>query len=242
MLRQTRRRSAIIAFAILCSLLSGKSAIIAQSTKAPLVELIPFEFDPRNPERKQFGALDAHGRFSIGFQGQALRRTVRTDNRWRWQTIRHLRPRLLVVGENREQRRQRASGPRRLANRSHAHTGQNSRLRVPRRMPKRWPAPRTVHCSSPLKAAIGFGATMRRRGLSPRCQPRSRFPVTLARAPRNGGLEGLTSLPDGQAVGVDRRVRQSRRQLQGLAARRQPFRGAFLSARQRLSRHRLCRA
>ena len=42
-----------------------KRVIIAQSTKAPLVKLIPFEFDPRNPDRKQFGGLTLMGAFQL---------------------------------------------------------------------------------------------------------------------------------------------------------------------------------
>ena len=43
---------------------------------------------------------------------------------------------------------------------------------------------------------------MRRPGLSPRRQRRSLFPAELSRAPRNGGLEGLTSLPDGRLLAL----------------------------------------
>ncbi len=55
--RQPRALLIFVAFAILCSLASCRSHGAVQATKARLVDLIPFGLDPKNPERKQFGSL-----------------------------------------------------------------------------------------------------------------------------------------------------------------------------------------
>ena len=65
MTRPARRHLTSIAFAILVALLPAKSGMVAQAAKARLVELAPFEFDARSPERRQFGALTLTAAFQL---------------------------------------------------------------------------------------------------------------------------------------------------------------------------------
>ncbi len=57
MARALRACPILAVFAIVLALASCKSVSGAQPSKPPLVKLIPFELDPKNPARKQFGAL-----------------------------------------------------------------------------------------------------------------------------------------------------------------------------------------
>jgi len=63
--RQQRVLIIFAAFAILGSLQSCKIHSDVQTTKARLVDLISFELDPKNPERKQFGALSFMRAFQL---------------------------------------------------------------------------------------------------------------------------------------------------------------------------------
>ena len=89
-----------------------------------------------------------------------------------------------------------------MANRSHAHSGENSRLLVPEEMPKRWPARQMVHCSLPLKAHHRIWRYDAPPGTFTSTPTPIAVPSELARAPRNGGIEGLTSLPDGRLLAL----------------------------------------
>ena len=201
MLRQTRRRSAIIAFAILCSLLSGKSAIIAQATKAPLVELIPFEFDPRNPERKQFGALTLIGAFQLdskdkrfgGLSGLTIGldgKLYAISDRGYW-----LSARIVINGDS-------------------ALVDLVDWQIAPMLTPAKTPVSGSLADAEALARAqdgsllVAFEGSHRIWRYDP--PPRTftsiptpiPVPAALARAPRNGGLEGLTSLPDGRLLAL----------------------------------------
>jgi hypothetical protein len=57
MARASRAGPILAALAVVFTLSSCKSVGGAQPSKPPLVKLIPFELDPKSPGRKQFGAL-----------------------------------------------------------------------------------------------------------------------------------------------------------------------------------------
>ena len=195
MLRQTRRRLAIIAFAILCSLLSGKSAIIAQATKAPLVKLIPFEFDPRNPERRQFGALTLMGAFQLDSKdkrfGGLSGLTIGADGK------------LFAISD-----RSYWFSARVVSNGDGALVDLVDWQIAPMLSPAEIPVSGSLADAEALTRAqdgsflVAFEGKHRiwRYDAPPRTFtsiPKTiPVPAALARAPRNGGLEGLTSLPD----------------------------------------------
>jgi hypothetical protein len=201
MLRQTRRRSAIIAFAILCSLLSGKSAIIAQATKAPLVELIPFEFDPRSPERKQFGALTLMGAFQLDSKdkrfGGLSGLTIGLDGK------------LYAISD-----RSFWLSARIVSNGDSALVDLVDWQIAPMLTPADTPVSGSLADAEALTRAedgsflVAFEGKHRiwRYDAPPRTFTSIPKPIpvpaALARAPRNGGLEGLTSLPDGRLLAL----------------------------------------
>ena len=200
MLRQTRRRSAIIAFAILCSLLSGKSAIIAQATKAPLVKLIPFEFDPRSPEHRQFGALKLMGAFQLdskdkrfgGLSGLTIvdGKLYAISDRSYW-----LSARVVSDGDG-------------------ALVDLVAWQIAPMLTPADTPVSGSLADAEALTRApdgsflVAFEGRHRiwRYDAPPRTFTSIPKPIpvpaALAQAPRNGGLEGLTSLPDGRLLAL----------------------------------------
>jgi hypothetical protein len=67
-LGQVRVLIIFAAWATLCSLSSCNSHSSAQATKARLVDLLPFELDPKNPERKRFGSLTFMSAFQLNSQ------------------------------------------------------------------------------------------------------------------------------------------------------------------------------
>lgn len=197
MLRQTRRRSAIIAFAILCSLLSGKSVIIAQATKARLVELIPFEFDPRSPERKQFGALTLMGAFQLDSKdkrfGGLSGLTVGADgklyaisDRAYW-----LSASIVSIGDN-------------------ALVNLVDWQITPMLTPAKTPVTGSLADAEALARAqdgsllVGFEGRHRIWRYDTLTSTPTPIPVPaeLSRAPSNGGIEGLATLPDGRLLAL----------------------------------------
>jgi hypothetical protein len=201
MLRLTRRHSTIIALAILCSLLSGKSAIIvAQSKKTPLVELMPFEFDPRSPDRKQFGGLTLMGAFQLnskdrrfgGLSGLTIGgdgKLYAISDRGYWLSAR-------VV----------SNGDSALD----LVDWQIAPILTPARTPVSWSggdaeALARGQDGSMLVAFEGHHRIWRYDappGTLTSTPTPIAVPSELARAPRNGGLEGLTSLPDGRLLAL----------------------------------------
>ena len=202
MLRLTRRHWAIIALAILCSLLSGKSdVIIAESKKAPLVELIPFEFDPKHPDRKQFGGLTLMGAFQLaskdkrfgGLSGLTIGgdgKLYAISDRGYW-----LSARAVSNGD---------SAPLDLVD------WQIAPMLTPARTPVSWSggdaeALARGQDGSMLVAFEGHHRIWRYDappGTLTSTPTPIAVPSELARAPRNGGLEGLTSLPDGRLLAL----------------------------------------
>jgi hypothetical protein len=65
MKRRTKYRCCLIALALVCACWPGQNRDTEQAIKARLVEMIPFEFDVKNPERKQFGALTLTGSYQL---------------------------------------------------------------------------------------------------------------------------------------------------------------------------------
>jgi hypothetical protein len=201
MLRLTRPHSTIIALAILCSLLSGKSdIIIAQSKKAPLVELIPFDFDPKHPDRTQFGGLTLMGAFQLaskdkrfgGLSGLTIGgdgKLYAISDRGYW-----LSARIVNKGDSALDLVDWQIAPMLTPARTPVSwsggdaealaRGQDGSLLVAfegHHRIWRYDAPPGTFTSTPTPVAV---------------------PNELARAPRNGGLEGLTSLPDGRLLAL----------------------------------------
>jgi hypothetical protein len=201
MLRQTRRSAAIIAFAILCSLLSGKSAIIGQAATARLVELIPFDFDPRSPERKQFGALTLMGAFQLdsrdrrfgGLSGLIVGadgNLYAISDRGYW-----LSARIVSNGDN-------------------ALVDLVVWLIAPLLTPGKTPVTGSLADAEALARAqdgsllVAFEGRHRiwRYDRPPHTFQSTPTPIAvpaeLSRAPNNGGIEGLSTLPDGRLLAL----------------------------------------
>ncbi len=201
MLRQTRRRSAIIAFAILCSLLSGKRAIIAQASKARLVELIPFEFDRRSPERKQFGALTLMGAFRLDSRdrrfGGLSGLTVAADGK------------LYAISD-----RGYWLSAKIVSNGDNALVDLVDWQIAPMLTPGKTPVTGSLVDAEALARAqdgsllVAFEGRHRiwRYDRPPHTFQSTPTPIAvpaeISRAPNNGGIEGLTSLPDGRLLAL----------------------------------------
>src|SRR5262245_30650406 len=112
-------RSAFVGFVYRCRRLSG-----------------PFEFScrrigadrrqPKRPWAKTVWRIDCRKRFPVAVERQTLRRFVGLSDRTRWQALRGLRPRLLVVGKYPRGSEWHAYGSRRLANCADANNGQHA--------------------------------------------------------------------------------------------------------------------
>ena len=197
MLRQARRSSAIIAVAILCSLLSGKSAIIGQAATARLVELIPFEFDPKHPERKQFGALTLMGAFQLDSKdkrfGGLSGLTVGADGKLYAISDRAYWLSASIV----------SNGDNALAD---LVDWQITPMLTPAKTPVTGSladaeALARAHDGSFLVAFEGRHRIWRYDTLTSTPTPIP-VPAELSRAPSNGGIEGLATLPDGRLLAL----------------------------------------
>ena len=200
-LRQQRVLIISAAFAILCTLASCRSHGAVQTTKARLVDLIPFELNPKNPERKQFGSLTFMRAFqldskdkrfgglsglSFGTDGKLY--AVSDRGYWLsammvsdadgaqldlvdWQIARILTPAKTSVTGS-------------LADAEALTRARDGSFLVAfegrHRIWRYEPPPRTFE-SAPTPIAL---------------------PARISRAPSNGGLEGLASLPNGRLLAL----------------------------------------
>jgi len=201
MTRPARRHLTLIAFAILVALLLVRSSIIAQATKARLVELTAFEFDTRSPERKQFGALTLMGAFQLNSKdrrfGGLSGLTIGLDGR------------LYAVSDR---------GYWLSAKMAHDPDGALRDLVdwhiAPMLTPAKTPVTGSLVDAEALTRAqdgsflVAFEGAHRiwRYDRPPHTFESTptpmAVPAALSRAPSNGGLEGLTVLPDGRLLAL----------------------------------------
>ena len=199
--RPARQHSTLIAFVILCSLLSWKNNSVAQATKARLVELIPFELDPKQPDRKQFGSLTLTGAFQLASKdkrfGGLSGLTISPDGKLYAISDRGYWLSAKIVSD--------AQGALRdLVDWQIA----------PMLTPAATPVTGSLADAEALTRArdgaflVAFEGRHRiwRYDLPPRTFGSTptliAVPAEISRAPSNGGLEGLTSLPDGRLLAL----------------------------------------
>jgi hypothetical protein len=189
------------AFAILCALVSCKSHGGAQVTKARLVNLIPFELDPKNPDRKQFGSLTLMSAFQLdskdkrfgGLSGLSFGpdgRLYAVSDRGYWLSAK-------IVTDS-----------------AGALSGLAESQIAPMLTPAKTPVSGFLADAEALALTpngsflVAFEGRHRIWRYDP---PPHTFesaptpilvPAELSRAPRNGGIEGLTSLPDGRLLAL----------------------------------------
>lgn len=191
----------IAALALLGALASCQSHSGAQSTKARLVTLIPFELDPKNPARKQFGALtfmsayqlESKDRrfgglsglsfgsdgslYAVSDRGYWLSATLVTDDDGALRDLMDWKIAPILTAANTP-----LSGRLRDAEAlTHARDGSFLVAFEGRHRIWHYAAPPTTFASTPTAIAL---------------------PGEMSRAPTNGGLEGLASLPDGRLVAL----------------------------------------
>ena len=189
------------AWATLCSLSFCKSHSSAQTAKARLVDLIPFELDPKNPERKQFGSLTFMRAFQLDSQdkrfgglsglsfgsdgklyavsdrGYWLSATMVSDadgallDLVDWQIAPMLTPAKTPLTGSMADAEALARAPD-----GSFLVAFEGRHRI-----WRYDAPPRTIQSAPTPVAL---------------------PAPIARAPTNGGIEGLASLPDGRLLAL----------------------------------------
>jgi len=189
------------ALAILCSLVSCRSHGGAQTTKARLVDSIPFELDPKNPERKQFGSLTFMRAFQLesrdkrfgGLSGMSFGtdgKLYAVSDRGYWLSAKMVSDAdgaLLDLVDWRiapmlTPAKTPVSGS--LADAEALTRARDGSFLVAfegrHRIWRYEPPPRTFE-STPTPIAL---------------------PAKISRAPSNGGLEGLASLPDGRLLAL----------------------------------------
>ena len=199
--RQPRALLISAALAILCILASCRSHGAARATKARLVNLIPFELDPKNPERKRFGPLTLMSAFQLDSKDQRFGglsglsfgpdgRLYAVSDRGYW-----LSTKMVTDG-------------------SGALVDLVDWQIAPLLTPARTPVTGSLADPEALALApdgsflVAFEGRHRiwRYGPPPRTIESAATPVALpaqiSRAPRNGGIEGLTSLPDGRLLAL----------------------------------------
>lgn len=201
MLRQTRQHWALIALALLGCFLPGKSHPTAQATKARLVELAPFDFDAKSPERRHFGALTFMAAFQLNSKdkrfGGLSGLTIGTDGK------------LYAVSDR---------GYWLSAKLVHDADGALGGLVdwqiAPMLTPANAPVTGSLVDAEALARAadgsfiVAFEGSHRiwRYEGPPRTITSTPTPLIvpakLSRAPSNGGLEGLTALPDGRLLAL----------------------------------------
>jgi len=189
------------ALAILCSLVSCRSHGGAQTTKARLVDSIPFELDPKNPERKQFGSLTFMRAFQLesrdkrfgGLSGMSFGtdgKLYAVSDRGYWLSAK-------MVSD--------ADG---------ALLDLVDWRIAPMLTPAKTPVSGSLADAEALTRARDGSFLVAFEGLHRiwRYEPPPRtfestptpiaLPAKISRAPSNGGLEGLTSLPDGRLLAL----------------------------------------
>ncbi|MGH7886809.1 MAG: esterase-like activity of phytase family protein [Candidatus Binatia bacterium] len=201
MRQRARHRLTFAALAIVCALMSGQNRGAAQPTKGRLVELIGFDLDPKNPDRKQFGPLTFMGAFQLnskdkrfgGLSGLTIGadgRLYAVSDRGYWLSARML---------------QNAEGA--LVDLVDGHIAAML-------TPAKIPVTGSLSDAEALARAqdgsflVAFEGRHRIWRYDP---PPHTFestptpiavPAELSRAPSNGGIEGLATLPDGRLLAL----------------------------------------
>lgn len=196
-----KHRLCLVILAVLCSCWSGQERGTAQSTKARLVELSGFDLDAKNPDRKQFGALTFMSAFQLnsndkrfgGLSGLSIGtdgKIYAVSDRGYWISARmilnpdgalddlddwHIAPMLTPA-------RSPVTGS--LVDAEAFSRDRDGSLLVAfegRHRIWRYDPPPHTFASTPTPIAV---------------------PAELSRAPSNGGIEGLTTLPDSKLLAL----------------------------------------
>ena len=236
-----KHRLCLVILAVLCSCWSGQERGTAQSTKARLVELSGFDLDSKNPDRKQFGALTFMGAFQLnskdkrfgGLSGLSIGtdgKLYAVSDRGYWISARmilnpdgaledlvdwHIAPMLTPAKIP-------VAGS--LVDAEAFSRDRDGSFLVAfegKHRIWRYDAPPHTFASTPTPIAV---------------------PAALSRAPSNGGIEGLTTLPNGSLLALTEEFANPDGSFKGWLLRRQSVCRALLLARQRFSCHRLRRA
>lgn len=194
-------RLRLAALAILCACGSGQNNGAELAAKTRLVEMNPFALDVKNPDRKQFGALTFMGAFQLnakdkrfgGLSGLALGadgKLYAISDHGYWLSARMIH------------------------NADGALVDLVEWQIAPLLTPEKIPVTRSLADAEALSRAqdgsflVAFEGRHRIWRYAP---PPNTFestptpvpvPPELARAPNNGGLEGLTALPDGRLLAL----------------------------------------
>ena len=201
MTRQSRQQLNFVALAIFLALLSGPNHGAERAANDRPVRMNPFDFDARNPERKQFGALTLMGAYQLnskdkrfgGLSGLSIGadgKLYAVSDRGYW-----ISARIIPNGEGEiadladwqiapmlTPARARVTGS--LADAEALGRAQDGSFFVAfegRHRIWRYDAPPRTLESTPIPIAV---------------------PTDLLRAPSNGGLEGLTALPNGRMLAL----------------------------------------
>lgn len=190
-----------IALVIFCYLLPGQNHGAEQAAKTRLVELSRFDFDTKNPDRKQFGALTLMGAFQLNSKdkrfGGLSGLSIGTDGR------------LYAVSDR---------GYWLSARIMHSDDGALENLGdwhiAPMLTPAKIPVAGSLVDAEAFSRdrdgslLVAFEGSHRIWRYEP---PPHTFastpnpiavPAELSRAPSNGGIEGLTALPDGRLLAL----------------------------------------
>lgn len=191
----------VVVFALLTVFVSCKSHSGAQASKPRLVNLLPFEFDARNPGRKEFGALKFMSAFQLkskdsrfgGLSGLAFGtdgKLYAVSDRGYW-----LSAKLVSAADGVLQ---------------DVIDWQISPMLMPDGSPagSQWADAEALTRSRDGSFLVAFEGYHRvwRYATPPQTFAYRPTPVALPakilRAPSNGGLEGIASLPDGRLVAL----------------------------------------
>lgn len=201
MIPRSRHRLCLGALTILCACWSGQHHGATQSTRARLVELTGFELDSKNPDRKQFGALTFMGAFQLNSKdkrfGGLSGLTIGADGK------------LYAISDQGYW-----LSAQMVSETDDAVKDLIDWQIAPMLTPAKTPVTGSLADAEALARAqdgsflVGFEGRHRiwRYDAPPRTLTSTPTPIAvpaaLSRAPGNGGIEGLATLPDGRLLAL----------------------------------------